>query len=191
MAASSWANQRPMKRAAVCTGTYGLKMIRARKIIGWPLDSTLAETVGHTVAHEQWSCWIDNLAKEITALFGGVFQHGAVGARWGWAAASGAKMSRVATARAMAPHELTDEPAIGAAEKTERSGFIGASSVECVRRGSSMVGIRDELRRLEAFVKLILSSVRIWSSFLGAVADRRELRWQLERERSESLRGAW
>ena len=38
--------------------------------VGWPLNSTLAETIGYVIAHEEWPTWIDDLAKEIEGFFG-------------------------------------------------------------------------------------------------------------------------
>jgi hypothetical protein len=40
-------------------------------IVGHPLNSTLAELLGYAVAHERWPHWIDDLAQEIEASFGG------------------------------------------------------------------------------------------------------------------------
>jgi hypothetical protein len=37
----------------------------AAEIVGWPLNSTLAELLGYAVAHEEWPAWIDDLAREI------------------------------------------------------------------------------------------------------------------------------
>jgi hypothetical protein len=37
------------------------------EIVGWPLNSTLAELLGYDVAHEEWPIWIDDLAREIDA----------------------------------------------------------------------------------------------------------------------------
>ena len=35
------------------------------EIVGWPLNSTLAELLGYEVAREGWPQWIDQLAAEI------------------------------------------------------------------------------------------------------------------------------
>jgi hypothetical protein len=37
------------------------------EILGWPLNTTLAELLGHAVAHEKWPTWIDDLAQVIEA----------------------------------------------------------------------------------------------------------------------------
>ena len=39
-------------------------------IVGWPLDSTLADLLGYDVAHEDWPEWINTLAAEIEATSG-------------------------------------------------------------------------------------------------------------------------
>jgi hypothetical protein len=36
-----------------------------RRIVGWPLNSTLADLVGYHVGREDWPGWIDQLADEI------------------------------------------------------------------------------------------------------------------------------
>ena len=38
------------------------------EIVGWPLNSTLAELLGYEVAREDWPQWIDELAVEIEAM---------------------------------------------------------------------------------------------------------------------------
>jgi hypothetical protein len=35
------------------------------EIIGWPLNSTLADLLGYAVAHEDWPTWVDDLARQI------------------------------------------------------------------------------------------------------------------------------
>jgi hypothetical protein len=40
------------------------------EIIGSPLDSTLAELLGYSVAHEEWPDWIDVLARDIESSLG-------------------------------------------------------------------------------------------------------------------------
>jgi hypothetical protein len=35
------------------------------EIIGWPLNTALAELLGYAIAHEEWLSWIDHLAREI------------------------------------------------------------------------------------------------------------------------------
>jgi hypothetical protein len=35
------------------------------EIVGWPLNSTLAELLGYEVAREEWPPWINELAAEI------------------------------------------------------------------------------------------------------------------------------
>ena len=37
------------------------------ELVGWPLNSALAELVGYDIAHEEWPAWIDDLAREIQA----------------------------------------------------------------------------------------------------------------------------
>jgi hypothetical protein len=38
------------------------------EIVGWPLNSALAELVGYQVAHEPWPKWIDDISHEIEAM---------------------------------------------------------------------------------------------------------------------------
>jgi hypothetical protein len=44
---------------------------QAGEIVGTPLTSTLAELLGYQVAHQEWPRWIDDLASEVEAAFGG------------------------------------------------------------------------------------------------------------------------
>lgn len=48
--------------SCVVSGEEGLP------IVGTPLNSTIAETLGYDVAHEQWPAWIDDLAAQIEEL---------------------------------------------------------------------------------------------------------------------------
>ena len=38
---------------------------RDAEVVGQPLNSSLADLLGHHVAHEEWPSWIDDLAAEV------------------------------------------------------------------------------------------------------------------------------
>jgi hypothetical protein len=46
---------------------WELRLSEGESIVGRPLNSALAELLGHDVAHAQWPTWIDDLAEEIEA----------------------------------------------------------------------------------------------------------------------------
>jgi hypothetical protein len=46
------------------TGTFSSPR-HHREVVGEPLQSTLADLLGYSVAHDEWPSWIDDLAAEI------------------------------------------------------------------------------------------------------------------------------